>query len=116
MNPIDAIYWAFTKMFDYQGRATRPEYWWYFAFAVVFAPVVIAINATVGIVTLVALVLPWPAVMVRRLHDANYSGWMLLVWLVPVIGGIWILILLCWSPDDGANKYGEPAWLSDHLD
>ena len=46
------------------------------------------------------------AVAVRRLHDTGKSGWMMLIGLIPVIGGIWLLILMLTDGQPGENKYG----------
>ena len=51
---------------------------------------------------------PGLAVGSRRLHDINKSAWLMLLWLIPVIG--WIL-LIYWAAQPGdatANSYGEP--------
>ncbi len=51
----------------------------------------------------------WPglAIAVKRCHDRDKSGWWLLIGLIPLIGGIWLLIdigFLDGTP--GANKFG----------
>jgi uncharacterized membrane protein YhaH (DUF805 family) len=53
----------------------------------------------------VAMILPSLAVTVRRLHDTGRSGWWYLINFVPVIGGIWLLILLCQRSEVTANIY-----------
>jgi uncharacterized membrane protein YhaH (DUF805 family) len=54
-----------------------------------------------------AVLIPGLAVAVRRLHDVNKSGWFLLVALIPLVGAIWLLILLVTEGTKGANNYGE---------
>ena len=46
------------------------------------------------------------AVVVRRLHDIGKSGWMILISLIPLIGQIWILVLLITDSKQGENKWG----------
>jgi uncharacterized membrane protein YhaH (DUF805 family) len=46
------------------------------------------------------------AVGIRRLHDVGKSGWWLLISLIPLIGAIWILILLCTDSNPGENGFG----------
>jgi len=46
-------------------------------------------------------------VTVRRLHDTNRSGWFLLIELVPVIGGIYLLIICAEEGTLGENDYGK---------
>ena len=53
-----------------------------------------------------AVLLPGIAVSVRRLHDLGKSGWLLLIVLIPVIGGIWLLVLMCIEGNPGKNAYG----------
>jgi uncharacterized membrane protein YhaH (DUF805 family) len=43
---------------------------------------------------------------VRRLHDTSKSGWWILISLIPLIGGIWLLVLLATDGDPGNNLYG----------
>ena len=55
----------------------------------------------------------WPAfaglaAMVRRLHDTGRSGWWYWISLVPLIGPIWLLILLILPSDPTRNDYGPP--------
>jgi uncharacterized membrane protein YhaH (DUF805 family) len=55
----------------------------------------------------IALIIPGIAVLVRRLHDVGKSGWMILVLLIPIIGAIWMLVLLCTDSQTGSNKWGQ---------
>ena len=52
------------------------------------------------------LFIPGLAVAVRRLHDIGKSGWMILIALIPVIGAIWILVLMVTDSNPGENLYG----------
>lgn len=54
-----------------------------------------------------AIIIPIIAVSVRRLHDIGKSGWMYLVFLIPIAGPIWLLVLLCTNSQPGANKWGD---------
>lgn len=53
-----------------------------------------------------AMIIPGLAVAVRRLHDTGKSGFFILLAFIPLIGAIWILILLFTDSDFGENKYG----------
>lgn len=63
------------------------------------------------------IVLPSLAVIVRRLHDIGKSGWFYFIRLIPIVGPIWLLILLCTEGDRGANRYGkDPKKKEDEID
>jgi uncharacterized membrane protein YhaH (DUF805 family) len=103
-----AVKTCFTKYAEFSGRAARPEFWWFALFQFVVLTVLSMVStALYGIVAL-GFLLPGLAVGSRRLHDINKSAWLMLLWLIPVIG--WIL-LIYWAAqpgDAGANSYGEP--------
>ncbi|MGX9569913.1 DUF805 domain-containing protein [Pseudomonas sp. CFBP 5748] len=45
---------------------------------------------------------------VQRLHDVGWSGWLWLLNLVPFVGSIFPLVLICTPGNTGANRYGPP--------
>lgn len=55
------------------------------------------------------LFLPMLSVFVRRLHDTNHSGWWYFIAFVPLIDGIWLLVLLLTDSDE-ENEYGLPVY------
>ncbi|MCF8002554.1 MAG: DUF805 domain-containing protein [Halanaerobiales bacterium] len=73
----------------------------------VISLLLIFINIGVFFVYSLMVVLPSLGVTVRRLHDTNRSGWYILLELVPLIGGIYILILCAEKGTPGENEYGE---------
>ena len=52
------------------------------------------------------VLIPGLAVAVRRLHDTGKSGWFFLLVLIPLVGSIWLIILLATNSDFGENQYG----------
>jgi uncharacterized membrane protein YhaH (DUF805 family) len=102
------------KYVDFNGRASRSEYWWFFLLCVVVAVVFNVVGLDMlGLLANLALLLPSLAVGARRLHDMGKSGWFQLVWLIPFIG--WA-IMIYWlvQPSAAANAYGEgPAAATD---
>lgn len=79
----------------FSGRASRSEFWWFFFFYLgisilleycsIFIEsywfgVILANVIIIGFELL--LLVPFTAVLVRRLHDKNMSGWWSLVWIV----------------------------------
>lgn len=53
------------------------------------------------------VLIPGLAVAVRRLHDIGKSGWMILITIIPLIGAIWLLVLLMTDSNPGENEYGH---------
>src|SRR5665647_3616905 len=103
-----AVKTCFTKYAEFGGRAARPEFWWFALFQFVVMTVLGMVSSVLYGIAGLGLLLPALAVGSRRLHDVNKSAWLMLLWLIPVIG--WIL-LIYWAAqpgDAGANSYGEP--------
>lgn len=102
----------------FSGRARRAEYWW-FALFNLLASIALGIvdgltgmfNPEAGIGLLgglytLAVLLPSLAVLVRRLHDTNRSGWWVLIALIPLIGAIVLLVFVLLDSQSGENQYG----------
>lgn len=70
----------FRKYFEFRGRASRAEYWWFLVFGV-SASVVAAAAAFRPLSYLVTalLAVPQTAVTARRLHDTDRSAWWMLL-------------------------------------
>ena len=79
----------------------------------VFAFLAIGIDdlaRTIGLFHLLyrlAVFVPGLAVGVRRLHDVGKSGWMLFIALIPMIGSIWLIVLMATDSNVGGNEYGQ---------
>lgn len=50
--------------------------------------------------------IPNLSISIRGLHDIGKSGWWVLISLIPIIGWIWIIILLAIEGENKPNKYG----------
>lgn len=97
----------------FDGRAGRPEYWWFFLINTIISVVLdVALRGAagqlIGAIYTLAVLLPSIGVGIRRLHDTNRTGWWLLVGLIPIVGWIWIIVLLALAGDPGPNRYGPP--------
>jgi uncharacterized membrane protein YhaH (DUF805 family) len=96
----------------FQGRARRKEYWMFCLFSLIIS-IVLAILESIagmpsvltGLYTLVTL-LPSLAVSFRRLHDTGRSAWWILIGLIPLIGGIILLVFTCQDSQENDNQYG----------
>ena len=104
---------------DFKGRARRKEYWMFVLFNMIFAIVAMILDNVLGIemegigygplygLYVLAMLIPGLAVAVRRLHDVGKSGWMILIALIPLIGTIWLLVLMVTDSNPGENQYGQ---------
>ena len=90
----DSIKVCFSKYADFNGTASRPEYWWFFLFVVVVSLALSVISPLLSGLFSLGTLLPSVAAATRRLHDTQRSGWWQLVVLVPVVGFILILVFL----------------------
>ena len=116
-GPVDfqsAIRMQIENVTNFEGRAGLSAYWWY-ALAIFIVDVVLEIfSAVIGSFPLTMLVLlvmfvvglSGLSVAVRRLHDTDKSGWMLLLGLIPFIGGIIVLVLMLLPGTPGQNRFG----------
>jgi uncharacterized membrane protein YhaH (DUF805 family) len=107
VNFQEAVARGFRGYFDFTGRATMAEFWWFFLFVwIVWPSAVMAelwFGGGSGIIvwsTIIGLALPSLAVSVRRLHDTNRSGWWVLMNLIP----FGVLVLLTFFLD-GSTEY-----------
>ncbi len=106
------------KYFCFCGRAGRKEFWSFTAVALavmIAAGIVSTILAFIlgwlGLISAVvslALLSPTLSVTARRLHDVGRSGWWQLLSLIPVIGGIVVLILCIPAGSKASNQFGDP--------
>jgi uncharacterized membrane protein YhaH (DUF805 family) len=116
MSFSGAISSCLAQYAGFQGRATRSEYWYWFLLVFVISLIgdvfdhshtIIGhlIGALFSLVEL-GLVLPGIAVSVRRLHDLDKSGFWLFLGLLPVIGGLILLVWFCMPGTRGPNQFG----------
>ncbi|MCD8293119.1 MAG: DUF805 domain-containing protein [Prevotellaceae bacterium] len=108
MTFIEAVKKCLSKenYFNFNGRARRSEFWYFYLFAVIVGWVCSYINGVLGTIVGLILLLPSLGVGARRLHDTTRSAWNLLWHILPVIGTI-ILIIFYIQDSKPANKYGD---------
>jgi uncharacterized membrane protein YhaH (DUF805 family) len=110
----EAVSTCFSKYVAFEGRAARPEYWWWVLFVVVAGVVLQGLGAVflgsaaglLGGLFYLATFLPGLAVSVRRLHDTDHSGWLLLIALIPLIGSLVVLYFMIQPGTHGPNRFG----------
>ena len=106
MSFVDAVKLCFSKFADFNGRAKRPEFWWFALFCFVVAILLEFVSSYVSWAFSLATLVPSIAVGSRRLHDMNKSGWMQLIWLIPILGWIYMIYVLAQPGDAADNQYG----------
>lgn len=110
MNMQEAVRSVLSQYANFSGRARRSEFW-FFSLAVVIASVVAAIIDAIvggpifGAIVFLATIVPSLSVGARRLHDTDKSGWLQLLYIIPIVGAIVLIVFFAMdsTPD---NKYG----------
>ena len=102
---VSAIQSGFRNYFNFKGRASRSEFWWWFLFALIHQlPTLVIYSdyfnfAGLGYYLRLVVLVPTIAVAVRRMHDTNHRGWCL---LVPPVN----LVLAFQKGDEKQNRFG----------
>lgn len=111
----DSVRTVFSKYATFQGRARRPEFWWFalFNFIANFAASIVDLTlfgandfSPLSTLFSLAVLIPSLAVGARRLHDIGRSGWWQLLGLIPIIGWIILIIWFVKKGDEHPNEYG----------
>lgn len=129
MTFFDAIRTCLIQKYaDFNGRASRSEFWYFQLFIFVcMVPIaffdskifdfMFTLNgfpktwvgslfySPLTLFFAVSIAIPAYAVLVRRLHDTNLSGWLSVIFIIPIFGWIAGLILTCRASFDSQNKY-----------
>jgi DNA-binding CsgD family transcriptional regulator len=103
---FESIRICLAKYADFNGRASRSEFWWFVLFVTLVTSALAYFGEAPASVFLIAMLLPFLAAGARRLRDSGKSGWWQLFLLVPV-GGLVILATLWAQPP--ADPMPEPA-------
>ncbi len=113
MNLFEAVGSVYRNFGNFNGRASRSEFWWFQMFLLIIYFFVFVLSIRLPIVgpmlaglVLLANLLPSLAVLARRLHDSDKSGWWVLLAFVP-FGNLLLLIFALLPSDPGPNRYGS---------
>jgi len=98
MNPIESVQTCLTKFADFNGTASRPEYWWFVLTQMLASSVLSVISPLLSYLFCLALLVPSLAAGARRLHETGRTGWWQLLWFVPFFGWIACIVLLALPP------------------
>lgn len=114
---------------DFSGRSRRKEYWMFALFQFIIAIILSALLFSggmsvdpttgapavgttfyigVGLLVIFGLAsfIPALAVMVRRFHDQDKSGWFALLSFIPYVGGLIVLVFMCLDGTRAPNRFG----------
>ncbi len=105
MTFVESIKVCFAKYADFNGRATRPEFWWWFLFILLAGMAISIVSHMLSMLFSLGTLLPSLAVCARRLHDTDRSGWWQLIGLIPVVGWV-VLIIWCVQEGREPNRFG----------
>jgi uncharacterized membrane protein YhaH (DUF805 family) len=114
---------VFKNYANFNGRSRRAEYWnFVLVNFIIYFPGQILLFSTAGALDsefikgagisfmlcfALAMFIPSLAVLVRRLHDINKSGWYILFYFIPLVGVILLLVWLFTDGDRYQNNYGD---------
>ncbi len=100
------------KYAEFNGRARRKEQGIFLLVSTCIMFVLLFVDSIIGtgmILTWLysmAITLPSFALIVRRCHDIGWSGWWILLLWVPIVGIVFVFIILFKDSQFGENKYG----------
>lgn len=109
---------VFHKYVDFNGRASRSEYWWFALFELIVYAALNILGAIFGSHSMpgwvyflegafsLAVLLPSIGVSVRRMHDIGKGGGWIFITLIPFIGQIWFIILALMPSEPQPNRFG----------
>jgi len=109
MTFIESVQTCYQKYANFDGTASRSEYWWFALFYFIASVVLSEINTWLYIAFSLGSLLPALAVATRRLHDTDRSGWWQLLSFLPLVGSIILIVFL--AQEGRANRYAvAPAY------
>ena len=128
MSFVEAVKEYFIRWNDFNTRSSRSEYWWatlfvtlasylvgfavgfFIGFTFSYAGFSEDVTMTIiGIATFamqIFIIIASTALVVRRLHDVDKSGWWYLI-IFTIIGMIPLLIWFCTKGSEGSNRFGQ---------
>ncbi|MQA01861.1 MAG: DUF805 domain-containing protein [Streptosporangiales bacterium] len=127
-SPGDAVRRFFRKYADFTGRASRSEYWWWQLVSLVGGLALYLLALLAGIpgtdsagpgpgrfvgvgvaaLCLLAIVVPHITLTVRRLHDVNLSGLLVILGLIPYVGWLIMLVIALLPPIPQGARFDDP--------
>lgn len=95
---------------DFSGNLSRKEYWYFLIYALIVMGLIFAVfginhenilhhhrgllHLVIPAILNIGILIPTLGATVRRLHDTGRSGWFILANIIPIIGTVWLIIML----------------------
>ena len=108
MNFLESIQTCYKKFFDFSSRASKSEYWWFQLYNAIIYVLTFVFQGDLTLlfsILIIANIIPIWAAAVRRVHDSDKSGWMVLISVIPIIG-LYVIVLLIQDGSKGKNRFG----------
>lgn len=121
----DAVKLFYKRYVDFQGRSARAEYWWVILYQIIIYLILVVLFAfmggdlesgqasgganlilIIGLLFLLVNFIPGIALIIRRFHDQDKSGWFYLLNFIPYVGGLVIFVFMCLEGTRGQNRFG----------
>jgi uncharacterized membrane protein YhaH (DUF805 family) len=128
--PFPAAVQRFLKKYTvFHGRASRSEYWWWMlvsmGVALILQVLIVSgistsiygtvttgpgfvIGSILAVIWFLGTIVPSLALLSRRLHDANFSAWLILIALVPFVGGTALIVMTCLPSNPAGQRFDQP--------
>jgi len=116
---MDYMLMPLRRYAEFSGRSRRKEYWMFILGVIIVAVVLSIVEGILGLSGMIggaygpltalfflAIIVPSIAVQVRRFHDQDKSGWFVLLGLIPLLGGLIVLVFMCLEGTQGDNRFG----------
>ncbi len=118
---------ALKQYFNFKGRCGRKAFWMFVLFNVIFFWLAIMLDNIFGTTGKeyyifsdikygafynfysVFIAIPSLAIIVRRLHDVGKDWSALFILLIPIVGQIWMLLIMLSPGDVKGNEFGPEA-------
>jgi Predicted membrane protein len=117
---MDYVKYGFKNYFNFEGRATRKQFWIFIAFIIGGYLIAYILDLLLGTSYFIgdhglfnflfdlAILFPYVTICVRRLHDIGRTGTWIFINVIPIVGAIVLLIFFCKPSDPEINEYGSP--------
>jgi len=109
MTFIEAVKFSYRNYGNFHGRASRSEFWYWMLYCTVVAIGLAIVSPAFYSIFFLSSIIPSLARIVRRLHDTDKPWIYVLFVLIPLAGGILLIVWYCTKSHVSANRFGPSA-------